>query len=224
MSSSTLFPASSTPGKVDTPVTFPPGRARLATNPSRTGSGPPVAMTMGMVLVASLAARTTGVPPIATMRSTWSWTSSAARAGRRSRSPSAERDSNVMFCPSTQPSSRSPCRNGSKLDSRSTGSSSRYPMRKIFVDGCAAAASGARKRPRARVRRHPTVLSHRVMGARRSPACRGSLWPLPVVVGMMPSLLCRLFPALPCHLHFFASQLQCNVRRQATLVGGGSSS
>ena len=43
------------------PVTFPPGRARLATSPAPTGSAL-VAMTMGIVLVASLTARVATSP------------------------------------------------------------------------------------------------------------------------------------------------------------------
>ena len=47
--------APSTPQKKITPVTLPPGRLRLATRPSLTGS-PPVAKTIGTVVVAALAA------------------------------------------------------------------------------------------------------------------------------------------------------------------------
>ena len=68
--------------RVDNPVMFPPGRARLATNPLPTGSLS-CAMTMGIVAVASLAARV-AVGPAVTMTSTLRRTSSAASAGRRS--------------------------------------------------------------------------------------------------------------------------------------------
>jgi len=44
-------------GEVDNPVTLPPGCARLVTSPLATGS-PELTKTMGMVLVACLAART----------------------------------------------------------------------------------------------------------------------------------------------------------------------
>ena len=44
------------------PVTLPPGRARLSTRPASTGSGPPPVITMGIVLVAFLAARISLVP------------------------------------------------------------------------------------------------------------------------------------------------------------------
>ena len=59
-SSSSRFDPSSTPNVV-TPVTLPPGRARLATRPSLTGS-PPVAKTIGIVVVTALAASAEGVP------------------------------------------------------------------------------------------------------------------------------------------------------------------
>ena len=66
----------------DSPVMFPPGRAKLATNPLPTGS---VAepMTIGMVNVACCAAWLACVPAV-TIRSTFSLTSSSARAGNRS--------------------------------------------------------------------------------------------------------------------------------------------
>src|SRR5690348_846788 len=67
--------------RLDKPVTLPPGRARLITSPSATGS-PTVAKTMGMLLVACLAARA-AIVPVATITSTLSATSSAARAGSR---------------------------------------------------------------------------------------------------------------------------------------------
>lgn len=45
------------------PVTFPPGRAKLATNPLPTGL-PTAAITIGMVVVACLAARVCGTPAV----------------------------------------------------------------------------------------------------------------------------------------------------------------
>ena len=67
---------------MESPVTFPPGLARLATSPLPTGSLWFVMM-MGIVDVARLAALGAGVP-VATMTSTLRWTSSAARSGSRS--------------------------------------------------------------------------------------------------------------------------------------------
>jgi hypothetical protein len=58
-SNSSRFPAKSEAMFVS-PVIFPPGRARLVMIPVATGS--PVVMTMGMVLVACLAARAPVVP------------------------------------------------------------------------------------------------------------------------------------------------------------------
>ena len=80
------------------PVTFPPGRARLATNPAPTGSMA-VGMTIGIVWVACLAAIAAGVV-ITRMRSTLSRTISAANSGKRSAWPSENRRSKTRFRPS----------------------------------------------------------------------------------------------------------------------------
>ena len=69
----------------DSPVTLPPGRARLATKPVPTGSAA-AAKTIGMIDVACFAARTTGVPEV-TMTSTLSRTNSAAISAQRSLRP-----------------------------------------------------------------------------------------------------------------------------------------
>ena len=69
-------------------MTLPPGRARLATKPEPTGS-PAFAITMGMVVVALLAANAGGSPVI-TIRSTLRRTKSAASSGSRSAFSSAE--------------------------------------------------------------------------------------------------------------------------------------
>ena len=58
------FPSSDGP-RMLTPVAFPPGRLRLATSPSLTGS-PPRSNTIGMDAVAALAASADGSPPSAT--------------------------------------------------------------------------------------------------------------------------------------------------------------
>ena len=76
--SSSCFPLISGP-RVANPVMFPPGRARLATNPFPTGSVS-CPMTMGIVEVASLAARVASGPTV-TMISTLRRTSSAASSG-----------------------------------------------------------------------------------------------------------------------------------------------
>src|ERR1043166_2641869 len=59
--------ASSSGPRTVMPVTLPPGRARLATRPLRTGS-PTEAMTTGMVDVACLAAKAPGVRVVAAGR------------------------------------------------------------------------------------------------------------------------------------------------------------
>src|SRR5439155_198320 len=87
--------------RVLSPVTFAPGRARLATTPCPTGSPTPV-MTTGIVPVAFLAARAADVP-LVRIRSTFSRTSSAARLGNRSSRPSADRYSMTKLFPSTYP-------------------------------------------------------------------------------------------------------------------------
>ena len=94
LSSSSRFPSSSWTIVVE-PVTFPPGRARLATSPVPTAS-PATAMTIGIVFVACLAARAPGVPAV-TIASTLILTRSETRAGKRSYLPSAHRYSMVMF-------------------------------------------------------------------------------------------------------------------------------
>src|SRR5262249_54069400 len=59
-----------------TPVTLPPGRFKLTTNPVFTGSSP--VNTIGIVEVSALTARAGPVPPVATITLTWRWTRSAA--------------------------------------------------------------------------------------------------------------------------------------------------
>ena len=79
------------------PVRLPPGRARVATSPLATGSTE--RPTIGIVVVACLAARTADVPP-ATITSTGSRTTSATRSGKRTSGGSVERNSRMMFLPS----------------------------------------------------------------------------------------------------------------------------
>src|SRR5262245_46607841 len=69
------FPARSTV-RVDRPVMLPPGRARLVTRPTPTGS-PTVANTIGTTGVTCFAAITAGAPPV-TIMLTLSRTNSAA--------------------------------------------------------------------------------------------------------------------------------------------------
>src|SRR5215467_1964021 len=137
LSTSSLFVFSSG-AKLDSPVTLPPGRARLATKPAPTGSGKLV-ITMGMVLDAPFAANGVG-PPEATIRSTLRRTRSAASSGRRSGVCSANRYSMVIFFPSIQPSLLSSCRNASTRTALPEAVLlSRKPMRKTFPVCCALA-------------------------------------------------------------------------------------
>ncbi len=85
--------------KNDEPVTFPPGRGRLATTPLSTGV-PTIVITTGISVVVCFAARAAGVPWV-TMMSTLRRISSAANTGSRSYLPSAHRSSRVTFLPST---------------------------------------------------------------------------------------------------------------------------
>ena len=78
--SPSCFAPSSTEMKL-TPVTLPPGRLRLATRPTLTGS-PPVTKTIGTVVVAALAASAAGVLP--TIRATCRRRRSATRSGNLS--------------------------------------------------------------------------------------------------------------------------------------------
>jgi hypothetical protein len=80
-------------------VTLPPGRARLLTSLLVTGSDADV-KTMGMVLVACLAASAAGVTA-ATMTSILSAVSSAAAAEARSSDPPTYRLSITKSRPST---------------------------------------------------------------------------------------------------------------------------
>src|SRR5262249_15016708 len=81
------------------PVAFPPGRARLATRPSLTGSRP-TPKAIGIVAVAALAA-TAGASPSAAITATRLRTRSAITAGRRSNLPSRKWYSMVTFRPPT---------------------------------------------------------------------------------------------------------------------------
>ena len=113
LSNSSLLPSSAAARRLS-PVMFLPGRARLATNPAATGSAPLAAMTMGIVVVACLAAWTIGLP-LATITSTRNRTSSAARSRTLAGFAPVQRGSSAMFRPSIQPRSCRPCRKASKL-------------------------------------------------------------------------------------------------------------
>ena len=61
---------------------LPPGRLRLVTSPGAIGS-PPIANTIGIVVVAAFAANAAGVPLIAATTATFRLTRSADNAGKR---------------------------------------------------------------------------------------------------------------------------------------------
>jgi hypothetical protein len=80
LSNSSRFPANACEIEVN-PVMFSPGRARLSTSPAATGSTP-LTKTMGIVLVAFLAAKISAVEDVKST-STLSRTSSSVSAGIR---------------------------------------------------------------------------------------------------------------------------------------------
>src|SRR5262249_18345342 len=84
-----------------TPVALPPGRLKLATRPSFTGSAP-VKKTIGMIEVAVFAAIAGGVFP--TITATWRCTSSAAKPGSRSYWPPGQ-----QYCPRHFRPLKNPC-------------------------------------------------------------------------------------------------------------------
>jgi len=105
-------------------------------------------MTIGIVRVDSLAARTAGVLE-ETMMSTLSWIRSAMISGNCSVRPPQTRFSTTTFWPSTQPSSRRPWR---RLSVKSTPPTT-TPIRATFAAGCASAASDAARAPASEVSR-----------------------------------------------------------------------
>ena len=117
------------------PVTFPPGRLKLATNPSRSGSLT-AEKTIGMVEVAAFAASAAGDPPAANSTVTLSPTRSAASLGNRSKAPSAHRKAITTFCPSANPVSCNPCLNASttlaEFVGRSTTEKSNHRRRSLL--------------------------------------------------------------------------------------------
>ena len=95
LSISTSFGVRS-PERFDTPVTLPPGRARLATRPLPTGSPAP-GVTIGTLAVAFFAARAAGVPD-ARIASGLASSSSAARRGNVALPPFAKRAPRSRDC------------------------------------------------------------------------------------------------------------------------------
>ena len=82
------------------PVALPPGRARVETRPSLTGSSP-TPNTIGIVVVAALAAIAVWVPPGVAITVTRQLTMSAISAGKRSYWPRNQWYSTLTFWPST---------------------------------------------------------------------------------------------------------------------------
>jgi hypothetical protein len=82
------------------PVALPPGRARLDTRPSFTGSSP-TPNTIGIVVVAALAALAATVPPGVAIKATRRRTRSAVSVGSWSYWPLNQWYSTATFWPST---------------------------------------------------------------------------------------------------------------------------
>ena len=123
-----------------TPVTLPPGRARLATRANLTGSSP-VMNAMGIVDVAALAAIVAGAP-VDAITATCRLTRSAANRGNRSSSPSAHSNSIVTFRPTSRPVSFTPSRKAAiRLAYPAGDALLRNPITGI-ADGCAFAPTG----------------------------------------------------------------------------------
>jgi hypothetical protein len=100
--------------KILKPVALPPGRARLATRPSLTGSSP-TPNTIGISVVAALAASAAALLAGVAMTATRRRTKSAISAGRRSYRPSSQWYSTITLWPSTKPVSPRPLRNAAAL-------------------------------------------------------------------------------------------------------------
>src|SRR6516225_9636471 len=158
-SSPTCFPPSA-PNKLITPVMFPPGRLRLATRPAWTGS-PPLTNTIGIVVVAALAASAEVSPPLVTMTATRRVTKSSARAGRRSYWPSPQRNAIATFLPSMYPASFRPSRNAASMGTSLSGDRAlKYPI--SGIPGCCARPANGHKTAAPPTR---PINSRRLMGA-----------------------------------------------------------
>src|SRR5262245_15569473 len=119
---------------------LPPGRFRLAARPDFNGSAP-VAITIGIVEVAALAARGAPAAPNVTITATFRRTRSEASCPSMI-GPCPQRNSNATFRPSIYPASRRPAL---KSDSAPLSASGELVLRNPItgiLDGCADAASG----------------------------------------------------------------------------------
>ena len=133
--------AASSTFKVMNPVALPPGRLKLATRPNSTG-GSAIRKTIGMVLVAALAATAAGVLDNVAISETCRRIRSAVSSGSLSFCPEAQRNSIATFRPSTKPAVSKPLRSeATRLTFCSADPECRNPMTGIPA-GCACAASG----------------------------------------------------------------------------------
>ncbi len=122
-----------------TPVKLAPGRLKLATRPSRTGSLP-VANTTDVVVPAALA--TSAPCVLATITAALRPIRSANRAGSRSSRPSAQRCSITTLRPSTKPASPRPRLSAATMCSNDADGVLRRRPTTGMPACCARAASG----------------------------------------------------------------------------------
>ena len=160
----------SSPQRMALPVTVPPGRARLVTNPAPTGSIA-VVMTIGMVCVACLTASAAGVV-IAMMQSTSSWIISVANAAKALRAAFREPALEDEVLPFAIPTLPQP------VQERRPQVGGWENRRQVadpvdFARRLCSAARGAARRLRASIMMHPTALHHIIISSLAS--CR----PLP---------------------------------------------
>ena len=138
--SSCIRLVTATPPNIVIPVALPPGRLRVATRPSLTGS-PLAVNTIGIVWVAALADCGEGSPPVAAITATCRRTNSAANSGSRSNWPCAQRYSTATFWPSTKPVSLRPWRNARKRSAYGSGNS--VPINPITGTAVCCARTGS---------------------------------------------------------------------------------
>src|SRR5262245_54712872 len=122
------------------PVALAPGRAKLATIPSLTGSEP-TPKTIGIVAVAALAA-SVGTLPVVAITATCRCKRSASNFGKRSCWPSSQWYSTVTFWPSMVPVSLRPLRNAATYGALPSPDPSRINPTTGSAGCCARAPSG----------------------------------------------------------------------------------
>ena len=164
-----------------TPVALPPGRLKLLTRPSWTGSKP-LANTMGIVAVAAFAANAEPWS-VTTSIVTCRRTSSVAITGKRSCWPSAKRYSIATLRPAAKPAVSRAFKNGVRNGASVSGERPlKYPMTGIPPGCCARAARGHSIDGAAAAPAISVMNSRRRMGPIRAGQWRGMLTDPPAKV------------------------------------------